>query len=507
MKKRRFLANAALLTVVSLLISVIDMTFKIVLSSKVGSEGMGLYQLVFSVYSLGITFSTSGVYTAVTRLAAEELGKNRPENARSYLKKCILYSLSFSLAAMVLFLVGAPFIASTFLGDMRAVLSLRILALSLPFLSVCSCFRGYFFACEKILKSTSTQVFEEFICIVVTAKALTLLLPAGLTYACAAIVIGATVSEFASFLYGLILFLLEKTGKDKPGKASYKKILGITLPVAGSSYVRNILSTVENLLIPNGIERFGASPEVALSQYGLLRGMVMPVLSFPAAFLFSFSRLLIPEIARANGAGRQDKISGLVKRVFQLTLLFSVGVTGAFIAFSGELGHAIYQSTEVGQVLRIMAPLVPLLYLDSVVDGILTGLGQQLYTLKINIADSAMRALFIFLLVPLTGFRGVIYVTYFGTLFNATLSIRRLVVVTKVPFRFTQWVLIPACCAAGACLTSFLILHQSLLGAPILRALIWHIALALPIYLVLLAITKCFTKEDRHWLFGLFHAS
>ena len=70
-------------------------------------------------------------------------------------------------------------------------------------------------------------------------------------------------------------------------------------------------------------------------------------------------------------------------------------------------------------------------YLDSVVDGILTGLGQQLYTLKINIADSAMRALFIFLLVPLTGFRGVIYVTYFGTLFNATLSIRRLVVVTR----------------------------------------------------------------------------
>ena len=55
------------------------MFFRVYMSGKIGAEGMGLYQLIFSIYVLASTFATSGISTAVTRLVAEEA----PEGGRA----------------------------------------------------------------------------------------------------------------------------------------------------------------------------------------------------------------------------------------------------------------------------------------------------------------------------------------------------------------------------------------------------------------------------------------
>ena len=73
LKKKIFIKNAFIMTATALILRTIGIFFRIYMSNKIGAEGMGLYQLIFSVYMLGSTFASAGICTAVTRLVTDEL--------------------------------------------------------------------------------------------------------------------------------------------------------------------------------------------------------------------------------------------------------------------------------------------------------------------------------------------------------------------------------------------------------------------------------------------------
>ena len=144
-----FIKNAAILTATALVLRVAGIFFKVFLADKLGSEGVGLYQLVFSVYVLAATFATSGICTGVTRLITDEMSLNNTKSASHILKTAIIITLAIALISVAIIYFGANFIAIMFLGDPRAALALKILCFSLPFMGVSSCLRGYFIARRK----------------------------------------------------------------------------------------------------------------------------------------------------------------------------------------------------------------------------------------------------------------------------------------------------------------------------------------------------------------------
>ena len=137
-----------------------------------------------------------------------------------------------------------------------------------------------------------------------------------------------------------------------------------------------------------------------------------------------------------------------------LTLLFSFIVTTLLIVFAEPLCNLFFNNTQAGVLLRIMAPIVPLMYLDSIVDGMLKGLDQQVSTLKYNFSDSLLRVLFIAVLLPVFGMKAYVFVLFFSEIFNASLSIHRLLKVTDLTVDVVDWVLLPA--VTGALLYYFL---------------------------------------------------
>ena len=70
----RIVGGAALLCIFGLATKGLGMIFRVYLSNRIGTEGMGLYQLVMSVYALFTTFSTAGLTVSVSRLTGEALG-------------------------------------------------------------------------------------------------------------------------------------------------------------------------------------------------------------------------------------------------------------------------------------------------------------------------------------------------------------------------------------------------------------------------------------------------
>lgn len=504
MKKRVFLLNTLLLTGASLLARSLSLGFRVFVSNKIGAEGIGLYQLICTVFFFAVTFSTAGISLSVTRLVTDALARGHSSYLRNILKKSLFLSLSLSLSAAAVLFFCSEQIALFFLHDVRAACPLRILAPGLPFMAVSSCFRGYFIAVRKVMGSVSEQLFEQVVSILVTLLLMDRFVPFGVEYACRAVVIGNTVSELCSCAFSFLLYLYQRRKErcsPQNQRGSMRKIIGITLPVTVSSCLRSGLSTLENILIPQGLRKSGISQERSLAGYGMLSGMVMPILFFPSAFLSAFTTLIVPELSEANAIHHKKNISYIVGRVLQLTSLFSILVMGIFFFFPGELSLAVYHSAEAGIYLRMLALLVPLMYLDSVVDGMLKGLGQQLYSMGYNIMDSFLRVIAIYFLIPSMGIHGCIVVFYASEIFNFSLSLGRLIKVTELHINLKGWVLKPFLCAAlpGFSLGKLLPRLSAYLPSAPLRTALGIILTAL-FYFALLRISGSFTREDTVWI-------
>ncbi|WP_172674764.1 MATE family efflux transporter [Cellulosilyticum ruminicola] len=153
MKEQGLITSTIILTLTSFFTRTLNMISIIFLSHLLGTEGMGLYHLIITVYMIAIVFASSGLSSSVSKLVAEELGQKHLRNAAHIMKIALTFSAFLSLLVGVSFFFFAPFIAKNFVQDTRAILSLRILSISIPFIACSSCFKGYFYATKK-------QVFQ-----------------------------------------------------------------------------------------------------------------------------------------------------------------------------------------------------------------------------------------------------------------------------------------------------------------------------------------------------------
>jgi stage V sporulation protein B len=503
---RALLRNTLLLTLTALLMRTVGMAFQVWLSKKIGAAGIGLFQLIMSVSMLAATFSISGIRFATTRLVSMELGLGSDAGVRAAVKRCLIYSMCFGLAAAGALWFGAGHIGGVWIGDTRTVLSLRILALSLPAFSLSAVLAGYFTAVCRVIKSAAVQIIEQVIRISVVAVALSLSRSEDVARSCAVVVAGGVAGELSSFFLLYILYRLDRrryTASGETPEGLTRRMFSIAIPLALSAYARTALSTLENLLVPRGFKRSGASAEKSLADYGLIQGMVFPIITFPSAFFYSLAELLVPELTQAQVSGDTQRISTLAGATLRLCLTFSLGVTAILFCFSNELGLAIYDSAEVGRYIKILSLLMPVMYLDSVTDGMLRGLGLQLYSMKYNIIDAVISVALVYLLLPGYAVTGYLFMICFTEVFNFTLSIRRLEKVS--PLRFSVWnTLKSAFCAFGSVnLAKALLRLITLPLSPTGASVAVHTVAAALLYVLLLWLFNCVGGEDLAWVRSL----
>jgi len=458
-KRKQFFVNGMLLSAVSLLMRTIGVGFNVYVSNRIGAEAMGLFSLIGTVYGFALTLATSGVGLATTRMVSEALGEQsvseHPElpcrNATtiSALRKCFLYATVFSLFSALFLYILAPRIGTVLLRDKRTISSLRILALSLPPTALISVLSGYFTAVRRVWKNALTSISEQLLRILFCSFLLSAIFAPTVESACQCIAAGGMLATTLSFLIQFVLYLAEKKQKKPPKIPNKqhgilrKKLFGIALPVAFSAYLRSALVTIEHILIPWGLERSGADRARSLAAYGTVCSMVFPVIFFPSAILASFSSLLVPEVSEARAAGRTEQIERLIQRVMETALLFSIGTAGIMSCFSAELGNVIYPNTDAGRYIRLLAPLIPIMYLDTSVDAILKGLGEQVYSMGVNVADALISVILVLILIPRMGIEGYILTVYVTECFNTIFSITRLLHVTRLRPHIIRWIFLP----------------------------------------------------------------
>lgn len=508
---KRFIFNGLLITAVSLLMRGISVSFNVYLSNTIGAVAMGVFTLISTVYGFALTVATSGIGLAATRHIAEAVGDDassgfpsgKSPSVKCIVRKCVSYALFFSVGSAIILYIFSPYIGVKILGDERTVSSLKVLALSLPPIALSSVYSGYFTAVRRVYKNAIVQVFGQGIKIFFCIGLITLLGASDVESACLSVVIGGTVAELGSFVLQYIFFILEKNVRTDTKlshnieRSALRKILGTALPVAFSAYARSGLITIEHILIPWGLERSGSSKDVSLAAYGTVHSMVFPLILFPSALSGSFAGLLVPEIAESMAQNDTDRINRIIYRVFFAALTFAIGTAGIMMCFSYELANTVYPTANAGKYILMIAPLIPVMYLDTSVDGILKGLGEQVYCMGVNIIDALLSVILVWLLLPKMGITGYILTVYFTETVNAALSIARLFTVTKIKPHLFQWVVKPLLAIILSC-TAVRFFASSITGA-IQGAweLTGYILLASSIYLLIIYFLNIFRKKSN----------
>ena len=429
MVSKRVLRNTLLLTGVSLLMSGVGMAFQSWLAIRLGASALGLYSLTLSVGNLCATLAISGIRFASTRLIAEELGGGEGGSVRAAMLRCLGYALFCASCAGALLHTLAEPLGFLWLGDARTVLSLRILALSMPCVSLCAALSGYFTAVGRVWKAALAHLFEQLAGIALIAFLLSRAPGGDLEQSCAAVTLGRTAADALGLLVLLLLYAQDRAAHyapDSSGERLTGRMLRIAAPLALSAYTRSALSSFQQLLIPRGLRASGLTADAALAGYGVVQGMALPLLFFPACLLASASELIVPELTAQQVQGRRADIQNTAGGLLRLSLRYSLAVSAFLFLCADALGGLIFHSSDAARYLRLLAPLVPVMYCDMAVDGCLKGLGQQVWSMGVNVAESMLGLALLWLTLPRFGLTGYLASLYVTELFNFTLSALRL---------------------------------------------------------------------------------
>lgn len=417
-RNRTFIKGTLILTLTGLLSRVIGFFYRIYLSRLFGEEGMGIYQLLSPVLALSFSLCAAGIQTAISKYVAASVAKGNRKDSYRYLFTGLFLSLLLSVPCMLLLLMFSDFVAIHFLLEARTASMLRIIALSIPAGAVHSCINGYYYGIKKTMLPSSTQLIEQFMRFFCVLAADFLARRSHTVPHINAAVVGLVVGECAAMLISLLAiyfrFYREEAG-DKPlpypnaggfGISRFhavRDLLVLAFPLTVSRIVVNLLQSVEAVAIPSRLCRYGYDSVTALSVYGVLTGMALPLLFFPNALTGSMSLLLLPMVSEADARGNTDAVKNTTLKTIYSCLLLGAACTLFFFLSGPFLGRFLFHSELAGRYIRSLSLLCPFLYLCTTLSGILHGLGKAVSVFFVNVFSLSLRLLFVFFLIPAFG--------------------------------------------------------------------------------------------------------
>ncbi len=444
--RSNLLKGTLILTLAGFATRVIGFLYKIFLSKVMGTEWLGIYQLVFPVYGIAFTIYATGIQTAISRLIAAEMGRRNHKNIGKILRSGILLSISIALILSFLLYKFSDTVALHFLLEPRSASSLRILALVFPFCGITSCINGYYYGLKKAGVPASTQLIEQIIRVIVVYTAAFTVGKDNFRVTCEMAVIGLVIGEIASSLYNFISIFITKSPKDMlylgPNLSAVtlrrrqilKNILTLSIPLSTNRLLINILHSVEAVLIPTMLRRSGLNTAEALSTYGTLVGMSIPFIMFPTAVINSLAVLLLPTVSEAQAMDNNDMIGRTTSVSIKYSLIIGIMSTGIFLLFGNNLGISIFNSEEAGRYLIVLAWICPLIYIATTLGSIINGLGKAHITFINSIVGTIAKIVIIIILIPHRGIDGYLIALLIGQLIITIMD--SIHIIRNIPFQF-----------------------------------------------------------------------
>lgn len=373
--KEKFINSVIILLVGGLLTKVLGMLIKIIMSRLIGTEGLGLYMMVLPTFSLFIGIGQFGLPTALSKLVAEK----RKNNIKLFFS-ILPITLIINLILIITIILIAPVLANTLLHDPRCYLPILSIAVVIPFTSLSSICRSYFFGKEKMAPHVISNLVEDIVRLTLMIIGIPFFLPKGLEYAVCYIILSNVISEGASILI-LFLFLPKKIQLKKedlvPRKDYMKESLSIGIPNTTGRLLGSIGYFLEPILLTTTLIAIGYPSKYITTKYGILSGYVMPLLLLPSFFTMAISQALLPVVSREYTRRNFTFVKRKIKQAITYSLAIGIPVTIFFILLPELPLKLIYHTEEGIAYMRFLAPICLFQYIQSPLSSCLDAMGKS----------------------------------------------------------------------------------------------------------------------------------
>lgn len=423
MSKKTFIKGAFILTLAGGITRILGFFFKIFLSRIIGAEGIGLYQLVMPICAICYAIGISGFEVAVSRLTAVYYSKKKPGAAYNLTLLAGMISLAICIFCCIYIRINAGFIAKYFFHNMDCAPLIRIIVLSIPFSCIHCMVSGYYIGQERTAFPALSQLSEQIIRI---ASVYFIIKITGRSDAYTG-ALSLVAGELGASVISITCIIFARRNKDGAtaerwfSKKNIKEITSTALPVCGNRTALHGIQSIESTLIPFMLIQSGYTSAEALSFFGIITGMALPIILFPATLTNSISVMLLPSVSKIKNNPEKIRESGISTLLF--SLIFGFICIIFFETAGAELGALCFKEEEVKIYIRIMAWLCPFMFMSTTYKSILNALGLSSKVFANNMLSEAVCIIFI-LLIPKLGIKSYMFGLLLNHIINALLQIR-----------------------------------------------------------------------------------
>lgn len=424
MKKSKFIKSTIILIIGGFITKILGMVIKIVMTRLIGTEGIGIYMLISPTFMLLISLAQLGFPIAISKIVAEDRANNK-----NIVFSIIPVSLLINLIIIIFMLLASNYIASNLLHEPRSYYALICTGLVLPFISISSILRGYFFGKQKMIPHVVSNVTEDIIRLIVIAIGIPIFLTKGIEYAVAFIVLSNIISEITSII--VLFFFLPKNFKLEkkdfvPNSNNMKNIFRISIPTTGSRLIGNIGHFLEPIIVTTILLQIGYTNNFIVKEYGVINGYVMPLLLLPSFFTAAISQALIPIVS--NNFARQNikYTKNKIKQACLISLLIGIPATVLFELFPSFFLNYIYNTNEGINYIRFLAPICLLHYIQAPIASSLQAMGKATDSMKGTLIGMILKTILLLILCYLKiGMWGLIIAVSFNIIFVTIYDLKK----------------------------------------------------------------------------------
>ena len=363
MKKNKFIKSTIILIIGGFITKILGMLIKIVMTRLIKTEGIGLYMMISPTFMLLITIAQLGFPIAISKLVAEDKGNNK-----NIVFSILPISIILNIIIIILLIIFSNFLATNLLKDPNLKVPLLCVGLVLPFISISSILRSYFFGKQKMIPHVVSNITEDIVRLLTLIIGIPIFITKGIYNTISFIVLSNILSEITSIII-LFVFLPKNFSISKsdiiPNKNNIKNILNISIPSTGSRILGNVAYFFEPIIITNILLKIGYTNNYIITEYGILNGYVFPLLMLPSFFTAAISQALLPVVSNSYANKNYKYTGSKIKQAIIVSLIIGIPSTILFLIFPEILLKTIYNTTEGINYIKVLAPIFILHYIQS----------------------------------------------------------------------------------------------------------------------------------------------
>ena len=389
-KNNLFLKSTLVLLIGGILGKLVGFILKIIITRYLKTEGMGLLSMLSPTSSLLTVIATFSYPTAISKVISDKSVK--PKNI---IVSLMPLSILFGLLIILITMFTSSFISENLLKNKDLFYPLICLSITVPFISVSSIIKGYFWGKQNMFPYMLSNFIEQLFRLFVITLFIKKFLLIGIIETICFIILVNAVGEVISQIV-MICFFNKKSINLKDysfNKNDIKSVMNISVPATSSKLIGSISYFLEPIILTNILLFVGYTKEYILYEYGIINAYALSLLLMPQFFTQNMSSSLVPELSKNYSLGNK---SLCIKRIKQIVLVSSViGLISTLIItiMPTFFLNILYHTNEGIDYIRLLSPFTILFYIEYPLTNALQALNKSKEAMKCTVISSIIRLL------------------------------------------------------------------------------------------------------------------